>query len=192
MNDSEKSDERVAPVKSSNDAGLPAEEAMEGRRSAKGNTGGQNAPRTQSRISALSALSALDRVHQPALKERKRQFTTLLHHVTIDSLREAYLALARKAASGVDGVTWCEYGQDVEARLAELHARIHRGAYRAKPSRRVYIPKPELRTVCPRCLLADCGLAARGDHCRRATTNADVRRTRPGVLNRQRDPRAGS
>jgi group II intron reverse transcriptase/maturase len=142
MNDSEKSDGRVVPTKSSNEAGLPAEETMEGRRSAKGNTGGQNELRTQSRTSALSAL---DRVHQAARKDRKGRFTALLHHVTIDRLRKAYLALERKAASGVDGITWSEYGQDVEARLVDLHARIHRGAYRAKPSRRVYIPKPDGR-----------------------------------------------
>jgi RNA-directed DNA polymerase len=142
MNDPEKSDGCVVPAKSQNEAGLPAEDAMEGRRPAKRNTGELNACRTQSRISAPNAL---DRVHEAARKDRKRQFTALLHHVTINRLRDSYLALQRRAASGVDGVTWSEYGQDVEARLADLHASVHRGAYRAKPSRRVYIPKPDGR-----------------------------------------------
>ncbi len=89
MNDSEKSDERVVPTKSPNEAGMPAEEAMEGRRSAKGNTEEQNASRTQRRNSAPNAL---DRVLEAARRDRKKQFTALLHHVTIDRLRDAYLA----------------------------------------------------------------------------------------------------
>lgn len=115
---------------------------MEGRSPAKGNTEGQNVPRTQRRTSTNSAL---DRVREAARKDKKQRFTALLHHVTIDRLRQAYLALARRAAAGIDGVTWIEYGQGVEARLADLHARVQRGAYRAKPSRRVYIPKPDGR-----------------------------------------------
>jgi RNA-directed DNA polymerase len=142
MNDTEKSDERVVPTKSPNKAGAPDAEAMEGRRSAKGNTKEQNVPRTQRRTSTLSAL---ERVREAARQDRKKRFTALLHHVTIDRLKGAYLALQRKAAAGVDGVTWSEYGQDLEVRLEDLHARIHRGAYRAKPSRRVYIPKPDGR-----------------------------------------------
>jgi group II intron reverse transcriptase/maturase len=142
MNGPEKSDGLVVPTKSPNDARLLVEEAAEGRSSAKGNTGGQNAPRTQSRVGAPSAL---DRVREAARKDRKKKFTALLHHVTIDRLRDAYLALKPRAAAGVDGVTWDAYGQDLEARLADLHARVHRGVYRAKPSRRVYIPKPDGR-----------------------------------------------
>ena len=142
MNGPEKSDGLVVPTKSPNDASLLVEEAAEGRSSAKGNTGGQNAPRTQSRVGAPNAL---DRVREAARKDRKKKFTALLHHVTIDRLRDAYLALKRRAAAGVDGVTWDEYGQDLEARLADLHAHVHRGTYRAKPSRRVYIPKPDGR-----------------------------------------------
>jgi group II intron reverse transcriptase/maturase len=142
MNDSEKSDGLIVPTKSPNEAGNAAEEGMEERSPAKGNTGGQNVPRTQRRTSTSSAL---DRVREAARKDKKQRFTALLHHVTIDRLRNAYLALARKAAAGVDGVTWIEYGQNVEARLADLHARVQRGAYRAKPSRRVYIPKPDGR-----------------------------------------------
>jgi len=142
MNGPEKSDGLVVPTKSPNDASLLAEEAAEGRSSAKGNTGRQNAPRTQSRVGAPSAL---DRVREAARKDRKKKFTALLHHVTIDRLRDAYQSLKRRAAAGVDGVTWDAYGQDLEVRLADLHARVHRGAYRAKPSRRVYIPKPDGR-----------------------------------------------
>jgi RNA-directed DNA polymerase len=142
MNGQEKSDGRVVPAKPPNDTSLRVEEVVEGRRPAKGNMGEQNVPRTQSRTGAPSAL---DRVREAACRDRKKKFTALLHHVTIDRLRDAYLALKRRAAAGVDGVTWDEYGQNLEARLEDLHARVHRGAYRAKPSRRVYIPKPDGR-----------------------------------------------
>ena len=73
------------------------------------------------------------------------RFTALLHHVNIDLLRSAYSQLTRDAASGVDGVTWHDYGEGLEERLKDLHARVHRGAYRARPSRRKYIPKPDGR-----------------------------------------------
>jgi RNA-directed DNA polymerase len=142
MNDLEKSDGLVVPAKSPNGTGSPVTEVAEERSPAKGNTKGQNTPRTQRRTSVHSAL---DRVREAARRDRKGQFTALLHHVTIDRLRDAYLALERKAAAGVDGVTWSEYGQDLEGHLADLHARVHGGVYRAKPSRRVYIPKPDGR-----------------------------------------------
>src|SRR5215471_2142412 len=142
MNGPEKSDGCIVPTKLPNDAGSPAKEAVEGRRPAKGNTDEQNARRTQSRISAPSAL---DRVREAARTDRKKRFTALLHHITVDRLRAAYLALERKAAAGVDDMTWSEYGQNLEARLEDLHGRVHRGAYRAKPSRRVYIPKSDGR-----------------------------------------------
>jgi len=142
MNGPEKSDGLIVPAKPPNEARLLAEEAVEGRSPTKGNTGGQNAPRTQSRTSVPSAL---DRVREAARRDRKKKFTALLHHVTIDRLRQAYLALRRQAAAGIDGVTWDEYGQNLEAHLVDLHGRVHRGAYRAKPSRRVYIPKPDGR-----------------------------------------------
>lgn len=141
MNDPEKSDGSVVPTKSPNNAGTAAAEAAEGRGPAKGNVGEQNALRTQSRVSAPSAL---DRVREAA-KDTKRRFTALLHHITVDRLRQAYLSLARQAAAGVDGVTWHEYGEGLEERLVDLHARVHRGAYRAKPSRRTYIPKADGR-----------------------------------------------
>ena len=89
--------------------------------------------------------SGLERVRTTAKLRKKERFTALLHHVTIELLRDAYSWLKRDAAAGVDGVTWDDYGTDLEANLADLHARIHRGAYRAQPSRRVYIPKPDGR-----------------------------------------------
>ncbi len=121
----------------------PPAEAVEERRPAKGNTGQQNAPRTQSRSSC--ATSALDRVREAAKRDREAKFTALLHHVTIDRLRTAFSSLKRKAAPGTDGVTWQQYAADLEANLRDLHARLHRGAYRAKPSRRTYIPKADGR-----------------------------------------------
>jgi RNA-directed DNA polymerase len=89
--------------------------------------------------------SGLERVRTAAKPRKKEKFTALLHHETIDLLRDAYSWLKRDAAAGVDGVTWDEYGADLESKLVDLHARIHRGAYRAQPSRRVYIPKPDGR-----------------------------------------------
>ena len=117
-------------------------ESVEGRRPAKGNTDRQNAPRTQSRTGAPSALA---RVRRVAARQKDAKFTALLHHVTIDRLRAAFLSIKRKAAAGVDGVTWEHYATDLESNLQDLHARVHRGAYRAKPSRRVYIPKADGR-----------------------------------------------
>ncbi|MCA1681070.1 MAG: group II intron reverse transcriptase/maturase, partial [Actinobacteria bacterium] len=89
--------------------------------------------------------SDLDRVRQVARRDKDVRFTALLHHVTVDRLREAYRAIRPGAAPGVDGVTWRGYGLDLEANLRDLHARVHRGAYRARPSRRAYIPKPDGR-----------------------------------------------
>ena len=88
---------------------------------------------------------SLDRVRQVARQDKDARFTALLHHVTVDRLRAAYRAISPNAAPGVDGVTWREYGRDLEDNLRDLHARVHRGAYRAKPSRRVYIPKADGR-----------------------------------------------
>jgi RNA-directed DNA polymerase len=142
MDDREKSDGRVLPVKLSNNAQGGAAEAVEGRRSAKGNAAGE----TRSGPSAgQGALSELGRVRRVAATDREARFTALLHHVDVDRLRAAYLAVRPKAAPGVDGVTWDDYGEDLEENLRDLHARVHRGAYRARPSRRVYIPKPDGR-----------------------------------------------
>ncbi len=119
-----------------------AAEEVEGRSLTKGSSGRRNAPRTQSRVGAGSEL---DRVRQAARKDRKARFTALLHHVTVDRLREAYLRMNRKAAPGIDGVTWERYGEGLEEKLKALHDRLHRGAYRVKPSRRAYIPKADGR-----------------------------------------------
>jgi group II intron reverse transcriptase/maturase len=86
---------------------------------------------------------ALERVRKAAGLDKKAKFTALLHHVDVDLLRLSFLALKRDAAAGVDGVTWADYQADLEPRLVDLHGRVHRGAYRAQPSRRVYIPKAD-------------------------------------------------
>jgi group II intron reverse transcriptase/maturase len=93
----------------------------------------------------MSALSGLDRVRRVARTDKEARFTALLHHVDVDRLRVAYGAIRPKAAPGVDGVTWEDYGKNLEANLRDLHARVHRGSYRARPSRRVFIPKADGR-----------------------------------------------
>jgi len=115
---------------------------MEGRRPIKENIEQATAPRTQSRISELSDLLG---VRQAARKDKWTQFTALLHHVTINLLRDSYYALKRDAAPGVDGMRWEEYETGLEEKLADLHGRIHRGTYRAQPSKRAYIPKADGR-----------------------------------------------
>lgn len=143
MNGHGKSDSPVVPAKSPNRAGQPAAEVMEGRGLAKGNLREQNAPRAQDR---QGAPSALERVRQAARRDRKLRFTTLLHHVyDVDGLREAYFRLKRDAAPGVDGRTWRQYGEALEEKLHDLSVRLKRGAYRAKPVRRAYIPKADGR-----------------------------------------------
>jgi len=142
-NGSWKSDRPVVPTKPPNNAGEPAAEAVEGRGLAKGNTGQQNAPRTQSRISC--ALSALGRVREAARKDGRVAFTALLHHLTVDRLRGAFFALRKEAAPGIDGVRWDEYAESLESNLQDLHARVHGGRYRAKPTRRAYIEKADGR-----------------------------------------------
>jgi retron-type reverse transcriptase len=87
----------------------------------------------------------LDRVRQAARAEKETRFTALLHHLDVDLLGWAYHQLKRDAAVGVDEMTWAAYGDGLEARLTDLHGRLHRGAYRAQPSRRHYIPKPDGR-----------------------------------------------
>jgi hypothetical protein len=130
-------------VKSPNNAGQPVAEEMEGRGLAKGNLPQQNAPRTPSRDGALSAL---ERVRQAAKRDRKLRFTALLHHIyDITRLRTAYFALKREAAPGVDGETWRHYGEALDEHLQALSERLKRGAYRAKPVRRVSEVKAELR-----------------------------------------------
>ena len=143
MNDHGKSDRPVVPAKSPNNAGQPAAEEMEGRGLAKGNLRQQTASRTPSRTDAPSAL---ERVRQAARRDRKLRFTALLHHVyNLDTLRAAYFSLKKEAAPGVDGETWRHYGEALEEQLQSLSERLKRGAYRAKPVRRVYISKEDGR-----------------------------------------------
>ena len=144
MNGQPKSDRSVVPTKPSNraSAGARAEETVEERDLAKRNTRQQNAPRTQRRTSAPSALN---RVREAARKDRSAKFTALLHHITIGALRNAFENLNKKASSGIDGVTWQQYAESLEENLKALHGRLHRGTYRANPSRRVRIPKADGR-----------------------------------------------
>jgi len=142
MHDWEKSDSAIVAVKPPNKAGLPVAEAVEPRAGTKGNADQQSTYRTQSRKRVIQALS---RVRQAARHRKKERFTALLHHLNIDTLRTAFLALKRKAAPGVDGVTWQDYEADLEPNLEDLHRAIHRGAYRPQPSRRTYIPKADGR-----------------------------------------------
>src|SRR6516165_8974178 len=143
MNERGKSDRPVVPAKSPNNPGPPAAEGMEGRGLAKGNLPQQNASRTPSREDAPSAL---ERVRQAAKKDSKVRFTALLHHIyNLETLRTAYLSLKKEAAPGVDGETWRHYGETLEQNLQDLSHRLKRGAYRAKPVRRVYIDKSDGR-----------------------------------------------
>ena len=126
----------------SNNSGRPPAESEEGRPLIKENTHQSSTLSTQSEVGVSQGLAGVRR----AARERKEmRFTALLHHMTVALLRDSFYALKRKAAPGVDGITWQEYGTGLEGRLADLHSRVHRGAYRAQPSRRVYIPKPDGR-----------------------------------------------
>jgi RNA-directed DNA polymerase len=145
MNERGKSDGPDVPMKPSNKevaaTVAPSAERVEGRGPPKGNSEEQTRSRAQIR---QDLQHALDRVRQIAVRDRQVQFTTLWHHVyNMDRLREAYLGLKRKAAPGVDHVTWEAYGQDLEANLRVLSDRLKRGAYRAKPVKRTYIPKTD-------------------------------------------------
>jgi RNA-directed DNA polymerase len=142
-NEPGKSDRPTVPEKSPNNTGRPAAEGMEGSGLAKGNLPQQNASRTPSRGDAPRAL---ERVRQAAAKDKKLRFTALLHHIyNLDTLRMAYFRLKKEAAPGVDGETWRHYGEQLEVNLQDLSERLKRGAYRAKPVRRVFIPKADGR-----------------------------------------------
>jgi RNA-directed DNA polymerase len=142
MHEREKSDPTIVAAKPTNAAGQPEAEPVERRAGAEGNAGQGGMLRTQGRDGMSHGL---DRVRTAARLDKKVRFTALLHHVTVDLLRDAYSWLKRDAAPGVDGMTWHGYGEGLEARLEDLHARVHRGAYRAQPSRRKFIPKPDGR-----------------------------------------------
>lgn len=145
MNGGRKSDGPIVPGKPPNKVGAKAStaERVEGRGPTKGNAGRQNRVRTQKRVALQSALA---RVREKAEKDKELRFTTLWHHVyDIDRLREAYFGITRSSAAGVDGETWQAYGHDLETNLGDLSDRLRRGAYRAKPVRRVHIPKGDGR-----------------------------------------------
>src|SRR6202795_3563516 len=137
-----KSDSAIVAVKPTNKAERSAAEPVEPRAGTKGNAGQQSTCRAQSRVSVSQAL---ERIRQAAKARKKEKFTSLLHHISIALLAEAFSELKENAAPGIDGLTWREYGLNLARNLEDLHARIHRGAYRALPSRRVYIPKPDGR-----------------------------------------------
>jgi RNA-directed DNA polymerase len=142
MHERGKSDNSVVPAKPPNKAGGPVAEVVEGRGLAEGNTDSSTRP---GRSAGQGVPSGLDRVREVARKDKEARFTALLHHVDLSRLWAAYAAINPKAASGVDQVTWDAYGQNLRANLEDLLGRVHSGAYRASPSRRVYIPKPDGR-----------------------------------------------
>jgi group II intron reverse transcriptase/maturase len=136
-----KSDCRVVPEKAPN-KGCKLAEEPEGRRRIKENAMNEHTDRTQDRSTVSQGLQG---VREAAQRDKGLRFTTLLHHVNEKLLLDSFYLLKRQAAPGVDRVTWSEYEQGVEGRIEDLHDRVHRGAYRAQPSRRVYIPKPDGR-----------------------------------------------
>jgi len=139
----EESDSGIfVPMNHSNKGGRPLAEGVEGRPLVKENTHQLNTSSTQSETRVSQGLKGV----RQAAKERKgEKFTALLHHLTVELLRQSFYALKRRAAPGVDGVTWREYETGLEDRLVDLHDRVHRGAYQAQPSRRTYIPKTDGR-----------------------------------------------
>ncbi len=142
MNGHGQSDRFVVPANPPNKAARAAAEAGEERERAKGNTASETRP---GHSAGPGVASGLDRVRQVAVRDKEARFTALLHHVTVERLRQAYWAISPKAAPGVDGVTWEACGQDLEANLRDLHEQVQSGRYRARPSRRAYIPKADGR-----------------------------------------------
>src|SRR6201981_2532591 len=138
----EESHDGIVPMNHSNKDKRPSAEREEGRPSIKESAGQPHTYPTQSGKGVSQGLAG---VRQAARENKEMKFTALLHHLTVDLLRESFYSLKRKAAPGVDGVTWQEYESGLEDRLVDLHGRVHRGAYRALPSRRVYIQKEDGR-----------------------------------------------
>jgi group II intron reverse transcriptase/maturase len=142
MHGREKSDPAIVAMKPANKAGRPAAEPVERRAGAEGNARQQSTRRAQDRASVSQAL---ERVREAARQRKKEKFTALFHHLSESMLRTAFFALKRDAAPGIDGLTWRAYEADLDRRIEDLHERVRRGAYRAQPSRRRYIPKPDGR-----------------------------------------------
>ena len=140
MHGPEKSDLPIVAGKSANKAAPAAAEPMERRGGIEGKAELQSTVRTRSRAAVSQAQ---DRLRQAVARNKKERLTALLHHVSLDTLRWAFFEQRKDAAPGIDRLTWEEYAVDLETRLADLHDRLHRGAYRALPSRRRYIPKPD-------------------------------------------------
>src|SRR6266851_6336809 len=140
MNGRGKSDSAIVAGKPTNKAGQPAAESVEPSAEAEGNASQQSTRRAQDRESVSQAL---ERIRQVARQRKKERFTSLFHHISVELLRVAFFALKRDAAPGVDGLTWQDYEADLDRKIEDLHARVHRGAYRALPSRRHYIPKAD-------------------------------------------------
>ena len=141
----EESDRAVIPMKQANKAEekhSQAAEPAEGRARTKENIDQAHMPPAQNGRGVSQGLKG---VREAAKERKKERFTTLLHHVSVERLRESFLALQKNAAAGVDGETWRQYEDGLEGRLTDLHSRIDRGAYRAQPSRRIYIPKADGR-----------------------------------------------
>ena len=142
MHEPGKSGNLVVPAKPPDKAGEPAAEAVEGRRLAEGNTGRST---RSGRSAGQGVPNGLDRVREVARRDKEARFTALLHHVDLARLRAAYVAINPKAAPGAGQVTWDAYGQNLRENLEDLLRRARSGAYRASPSRRVFIPKPDGR-----------------------------------------------
>jgi RNA-directed DNA polymerase len=142
MHVQEKSDCAVLPMNRPKKEEQSSEEVGEGRAQAEENIVQSHMPPTQSRTRMSQGLGG---VRQVATERKRERFTALLHHLSVDLLRDSFHALKRQASPGIDGVTWREYATGLEDRLRDLHGRVHRGAYRSQPSRRVYIPKADGR-----------------------------------------------
>jgi len=136
MNGSEESDPTIVARKPTNKAEQSAAELVERRAGAEGNAGRQSTRRAQNRVSVTQALN---RVREVARKRKKERLIALLHHISVDLLRQAFYELKRDAAPGVDGLKWVDYEAELERKLADLHDRVQRGAYRALPSRRLSV-----------------------------------------------------
>lgn len=140
MNVYEKSDIAIVPKKAVNKEGIPPAERLEGRAVLKWNVQEPAAVRTQSRGAASIRLLAVRRAAQ---SNKNLKFTALMHHIDVKLLRQCYYKLKRNAAPGIDGLNWASYGEQLDERLILLDKNIHQGRYRAKPSRRVHIPKAD-------------------------------------------------
>jgi len=142
VNGHEKSDSAIVAVNPTNNIGQPVAELGEPRAGTKGNANEQSTRRAQDRESVSQAL---ERVRNAARQRKKERFTALYHHLTPELLRVSFFALKRGAAPGADGVKWQDYEADLDNNIRDLHERVHRGTYRAQPSRRRFIPKPDGR-----------------------------------------------